>query len=254
MIEHRYSVQSVRSAIQILKLFSEEKTEWCLSEIAKIKDWSPSTTKRLLDMLVKYGYLKKSVKKIYTLDHSILRLAGVVKVTMDIYREAQPFIDQLATKYNQAVHLGILEDTHVIYLEKVDSVQNIPLSSSLGKVSPAYCTGCGKILVAFKNKKEQDAILQKIEAQGMNQFCNNTVTDINILKEQLDIIRKDKISVCIEEYSRGITSAAVPIFDYTKKVIASISITGPSETFHNRMLEELKQVGKLLSQNLGYVK
>lgn len=138
MVEYKYSIQSVRSAIQILKLFNKEETEWNLTEIAQKKEWSLSTTKRLLDMLVKYGYLKKSSKKVYTLDHSILRLAGVVKVTMDIYRVAQPFIEQLSKQYNQAVHLGILEDTHVVYLEKVDGIQNAPLSSSLGKENPAY--------------------------------------------------------------------------------------------------------------------
>jgi IclR family KDG regulon transcriptional repressor len=252
-MENKYHVHTVKHAMQIIKLFTNERQGWTLSEIATEKRWNITTTKRLLDMLVKYGYLQKNRKKIYSLDYTILRLSGIVQVTLDIYREAKPYILKLVETYGEAIHIGILEGTKVIYLEKAESQKNVALSSYVGKGNPAYCTACGKILLAYKEKKNQQQLLQEIEEEGLVIYCSNTVKNIEELKAQLQRISETGYVICNNEFSEGITSIGVPIYDYNDNVIAAISITGPQESFGKQELVDLLQVGKELSINLGYI-
>ena len=54
-----YTVQTVQNAMQILRLFTIDKSEWTLSEIARGKEMSISTTKRLLHNLRKIRIYNK---------------------------------------------------------------------------------------------------------------------------------------------------------------------------------------------------
>src|SRR4051794_39779134 len=104
-----YTVQTVQNAMQILRLFTIDKSEWTLTEIAREKEMSISTTKRLLQTLEKYGYIiKNHESKKYKLSLSILSLSGIVTTTMDIHREARSVLLELLESYGEAVHIGIL--------------------------------------------------------------------------------------------------------------------------------------------------
>ena len=101
-MERDYTINSVQNAMQILRLFTLDKREWTLSEIAREKNMSISTCKRLLHTLDKYGYLTRdNDSKKYKLGLSILSLSGIVTTTMEIHREAQPILTKLLHDYGE---------------------------------------------------------------------------------------------------------------------------------------------------------
>jgi len=59
-----------------------------------------------------------------------------------------------------------------------------------------------------------------------------------------------------EEYLRGIRCIAVPVFNYSGKVIAAIGISGATATMTSAkiqaMIPHVKDAGRNLSRNLGY--
>jgi IclR family transcriptional regulator, KDG regulon repressor len=250
-----YSVQTVQNAMQILRLFTMDKREWTLSEIAREKGMSISTTKRLLDTLEKYGYImRRGESKKYKLSLSILSLSGIVTTTMDIHREAQPILTKLLYDYGEAIHIGILEGTETVYLEKLESQHPVRLSSFIGKSNPVYCCGCGKVLLAFKEQKEQEKIIRSIEREGYKPYGTKTVKNTNELKDKLNRIKNQGYDVCIDELSTGITSIAAPIYDYDESVIAAISITGPNSRIDiPKMTEGVVKAAKEVSSKLGYI-
>jgi IclR family KDG regulon transcriptional repressor len=250
-----YTVQTVQNAMQILRLFTIDKREWMLTEIAREKGMSISTTKRLLQTLVKYGYVIKNQKsKKYKLSLSILSLSGIVTTTMDIHREAQPVLMELLANYGEAIHIGILEGTQTVYLDKIESLYPVRLASFIGKSNPIYCSGCGKVLLAYKEQKEQEKMIKTIEREGYYQYGSKTVRNTIELKEKLKIIKNQGYEICIDELSTGITSIAAPIYDYDETVIAAISITGPNKRMDiTRMIEGVVKAAKEVSNRLGYV-
>jgi len=254
-INRDYTIQTVQNAMQILRLFTTEKREWTLSEIAQKKSMSISTTKRLLKVLENYGYLERGLRtKKYRLSLSILKLSGIVKTTMEIHREARPILKKLVNDFGEAVHIGVLEGTETIYLDKMEGLHPVRLSSHIGKNNPVYCTGCGKVILAFKEQTEQEEVIKTIELQQFHQFSSKTVRNARELKSHLSQIKKQGYAVCIDEFSEGITSIAAPIYDYNESVVASISITGPSNRIDiPQIVEGVVKAGKDISKSLGYI-
>ena len=129
------------------------------------------------------------------------------------------------------------------------------LASHIGKRNPAYCTGCGKVLLAYTPEPLQQELLRKVDEQGFEQFASNTVKTIEELKNDLDIIVKKGYALSTDELSDGFTSIAVPVLDFSGEVIAAISVTGPSNKINSLIhLNDLMKCSELISEKLGYIK
>lgn len=249
----KYFIRTVQNAMQILQLFTHQKREWTLTEIANEKGMSPASTLRLLRKLEDYHYLERDKKtKKYKLGLSILQLSGVVTATMELHREAQGVALELANKLGEAVHIGILEETATVYLNKIESLHPVSLASYIGKQIPSYCSGCGKVILAHKNEKEREKIISQLQEEGFHPLASNTVQSSTRLREDLDKIRELGYAVCVNEVSEGITSIAAPIFDHSREVIAGISITGPNNRISvEKCILHVVKAGKQISEKLG---
>jgi len=254
-VNEKYTINTVKNAMQILRLFTKNFPEWTLTEISRERGLEISHTKRLINTLTNYGYLEKNpVTKKYSLSLAIVRLSGVLTTTMDIYNEARPILSKLVEKFGENVHLGVLEELNVLYLDKFESLYSSRLATHVGKRNPAYCTGCGKVLLAFKPEYEQQELLKKISYQGFEQFASKTIQTVEDLKKDLDIIAKNGYAISIDEIEDGFTSIAVPILDFSEKVIAAISITGSSDKIKiSPHLNDLIKCSEQISEKLGYL-
>lgn len=254
-VDEKYIINTVKNAMQILQLFTNSSPEWSLTEISREKMLEISHTKRLINTLTKYGYLEKDpVSKKYRLGLAIVRLSGVLTTTMEIYNEARPILSKLVEKFGENVHIGVLEETNVLYLDKFESLYSTRLASHVGKRNPAYCTGCGKVLLAYKSESEQQELLKKINSQGFEQFASKTVKSVEELKNNLDIIVKRGYAISTDELADGFTSIAVPVLDFSEEVIAAISLTGRSNKINlSTHLTDLITCSELISEKLGYI-
>ena len=255
-VNEKYIIHTVKNAMQLLQLFTDSSPEWSLTELAKAKSLNISHTKRLINTLTEYGYLKKDpISKRYRLGLAIVRLSGVLTSTMEIYKEARPILSKLLEKYDENVHIGVLEEINVLYLDKFESLYSTRLASHIGKRNPAYCTGCGKVLLAYTPEPLQQELLRKVDEQGFEQFASNTVKTIEELKNDLDIIVKKGYALSTDELSDGFASIAVPVLDFSGEVIAAISLTGPSNKINSLIhLNDLMKCSELISEKLGYIK
>jgi len=254
-MQNKYTIQTVQNAMQILKLFTTENKEWTLSEIAAKKSINISSTQRLLNTLEEYRYLERDIKtKKYKLGLSVLRLAGIVTTTMEIHREAQPILRELVETLGEAVHIGVLEGIETVYLNRLESKHPVRLASSIGSKNPAYCAGCGKVILAFKDENEQESIIQAIEKEGFHKLGSKTVQSVTELRNHLVQIKRQAYAVCSDEISEGISSIAAPIYDYNEKVVAAVSITGPTNRIDiQKAIERTVKAGKEISAELGYI-
>jgi DNA-binding IclR family transcriptional regulator len=69
----------------------------------------------------------------------------------------------LAEQLGVTVHLAILDEMDVVYIEKVDAVQSLRMYSQIGKRIPAYCSALGKVLLSGLPRNMQKDILGRIE-------------------------------------------------------------------------------------------
>jgi IclR family acetate operon transcriptional repressor len=142
----------------------------------------------------------------------------------------------------------------VLYLDKCDSHQPIGLMlHSPGMTIESYCTGLGKTLVAHQSETEVRRWLQR---HDLPQRTPNTITDRDAFLAELEAIRQRGYGIDNGERSLSIRCVAVPIRDADGKVIAAISVAGPSERMPDPLIGSetarlTVETAELISRALG---
>jgi len=252
MAEHDYLLHSVRNAMKILRLFSAERPELGITEMAQLLDLRKSTVHRLVKTMTEHDFLEKTEKGgKYRLGLALLGLSGVMTTNEEILRESVPVLQQLVDQLGEAAHVSVLEGTDIVYLHKVECRHPVRLLSHIGRRNPAYCTSSGQVLLAFMKEEMVDAALpEELVPMGPN-----TITDKAALKEKLARIRRLGYSIAVDELHEGAVSMAVPVRDFTGEVVAAITVVGPTQRIHEEQygtfIEALKKAGEKLTQKLG---
>ncbi|MDD5016287.1 MAG: IclR family transcriptional regulator [Atribacterota bacterium] len=249
----------IKKLFRILNLFTLEKPSWRIAEISKTLDLNHSTVFRVLKNLREEGYVIHDVKtREYRLGLKFLEMGSIVVLSLELFEKARPILKRLAKIYDGTVlHLTILEGFEVIYLDKIESIRSFPMNSRQGRHGPLYCTGVGKALLAYLPVQEIDHILKNI---NLIKYTKNTITNVEELKKELEVIRKRGYAIDNEEISYGLKCIAGPIRDYSGKVIASISIAASPLYFKEQdessmiktMVDACKEISSLLGYNIKY--
>lgn len=245
-------LSSVQNALRILNLFSPQTKELSLAEIASQTGINKSSVHRLLTHLEEEGFVEKdNVTRRYRLGLSLLQLSGVVLSHLEIHHAAKHDLELLAEKTGKYAHLGIIENGELVYLRKIEGKEPITLTSFIGRSNPAYCTGCGKIILAY-----QPEITETVIENGLTKYGPHCITDPDQLRSDLERIAVQGFAICVDEIYEGVISIAAPVRDFTGNVIAGISVVGLKHQFkQNEIAETIPLVvnaGWSISNQLGY--
>jgi DNA-binding IclR family transcriptional regulator len=234
-----YQIRVLDRAIRILDLLAEGDT-LKLSQLSDLLDISSSTTFRILETLVEHQYVSRDEQRRgYHLGIRCLELANAYYATDDIRNIALPDMEWLRDETGETVHLGVLDRMEVVYLEKLQGLHAIGIMSSrVGRRSPTYCTGLGKVLIAYE---DSEAIRSHFERTGLKVFTPTTIRTVDDLMQKLETIRELGYGEDLGEHELEVQCVSAPVFNGHGKVIASISISGPA----NRM-ERLEDKSKLI--------
>jgi DNA-binding IclR family transcriptional regulator len=171
---------------------------------------------------------------------------------MDLRRAAAEDIRWLGEKTGDTVHLAVLDETEVVYIDKVESSQPIRMFSAVGKRGPLYCTGVGKAMAAFLEDGARARIAERL---SMKKFTPNTFTARAAFLRHLDEIRARGYALDMEEHEIGIRCAAAPIFDHRGAVVGGVSVTAPSFRLTPERLEKIApfvvQAARRITRKLG---
>lgn len=249
------SIQSVARALQILKYIAAQGNSAGLTTISGDLGLCNSTTHGLLATLKTNGFVQQEeVNGKYSLGISLFELGQTVKQSMDVRKISLPYLKSLVKKYNETMHLGILEQHEIVYIEKVESPQSIRMLSQVGGRHPAHCTGIGKVLLAELSDNVLKDFFRERELLG---FTQNTITNFNELLNHLAKIRVDGYALDEEEIEAGLRCVAVPLKDYKSCAVAALSMCIPVNRLAKHdfaaIIRDLKIAALEISRKLGYL-
>jgi IclR family KDG regulon transcriptional repressor len=254
--DNRYLINSVLRATQILESFSVEKPAYTNSEFAKKLGLNKSTITRLLYSLERAGFLVKDPKtKEYRLTHRLFRIGNVYISQIDLHKESMELLEQLSASCKETVHLGILNEFNVIYLNKIEGPQAIAMISRIGRTNPAYCTALGKAMLAFLPEERLENFFRTVE---LKRYTPNTICDPDALRCELRRIKEKRYAIDDREHEHDVKCVGAPIRDKDGNVIAAISIAGPAFRMIRSKIEEefvpaVTTTAAQISSRLGYL-
>lgn len=246
-------LSSVKNALRILNSFTMDEPEKKVSDISSSLGLNKSTVSRTMATLASEGFVFKDPEtKKYRLGFSILTLSGIINSNMDIVRESQPILNKLVETLGETAHISIFDHLEVVYLQKVECNHPVRFLTHVGKRNPPYATSSGKVLLAYSSPDIIEAIID----QGLKQYTKNTITDPDKLRSHLNEIREHGYAYSVEEFSEGVITIAAPIYDYTGKVIAALSVVGPKQRIQQQKIpffaKKVMSASTEISQNMGY--
>lgn len=219
-------VRSVAKALMIIDMLSYAPEGMPLGEIARKIGAPKSTIHGLLSTLCEYGFVEQSsIDGCYKLGVHLFELGMAVADNWDVRKIAAPYIERLLGEMQETIHLVILDNGEVLYIDKRESNQSLRIVSKIGARLPAHCTGVGKVLLAYLPPAEVKTI---IERKGLSKYTRNTITDPYLLEKELQKIRHQGYAIDNEEIMDGLRCVAAPIRDHKGDVCAAISISGPA--------------------------
>jgi IclR family KDG regulon transcriptional repressor len=251
MISQR--IESVAKALTILLLFKINKPNWGVTEIARELGMQKSTVYRLLATMEEFGVVRKTRDgRNYRLGMRLFELGSVVANTFDLRDIALSYLHKVSEQSGETVHLGVLNDNEAMSIEAVDGRNTLKSSILIGKRTPVYCTSVGKAILAFLAPESQNEIIEKT---NFIKFTDKTIVDPKTLAAELELTRKRGYAVDDMEHEVGVRCIAAPIWDSTDKVVASLSISGPSirltETTIPALAQLIMATTKEISKELG---
>ena len=252
--KERYSINSIIRASRILKCLSGGKSHFKMSELARQVGLDRSTTYRILVSLEQAGFVEKDEKAgTYSLGLAAFEIGNAYLSQMDLIQVSKPIMTDLAQKVQETVHLAVLSDTEIVYVDKCDSPRSLGVISKIGQRGPVYCTALGKTLLAFQSEDEQSRIIHKIR---MAPITSRTITSKQKLVEELRGIRKQGYALDRREIEEDVECIGAPIRNHIGDVIAAISISGPQKKIGTPMerqyVSQVTEAAALISSKMGY--
>ncbi len=247
-------MSTIEKTFSILeRVMAHQTSGLSFSEIVKTGNLPKSSAHRILHHLVNLGYLvfDQNTKK-FRGSLKIARLGAMVTEGIDLRTVARPYLEHLHEMTGHTCHLGILNGTRGVYLDKIEpKTYGIRLFSAAGKEFPLHCTAIGKTLLAFSDP----ALKSQVLAEKLDSYTEYTITDPAILHDELEKIIKNGYAVDQEEITRGIVCVAAPIMSQNQGVLASISATFLSylanERGMEREIEAVLNCSKQIAQETG---
>ncbi|KLU59997.1 transcriptional regulator KdgR [Peptococcaceae bacterium CEB3] len=246
------AVQSIERALAILETLGRNPQGIGVTELAHCVGLHKSTVHRLLSTLTAIGYVEqdKDTER-YRPGIKVLGLGLEVLNNLDFRKEAIPYMKELVEISRETVQLAVLDDGEMVVVERDHSPETIIVN--MGLRGAVHCTAEGKALIAFLAPEQINRLLAK---HPMAQYTVNTITDVNNLLAHLAKVRSQGYAINAEELAEGLRSVAAPVFDHTGRVIASISISGPTSRLTlerlARLVTVLKEACGSVSARLGY--
>jgi len=241
--------------LSLIEIMSALEQPARLHELAQALEMPPSTVHRFLSTLQSRGYVAQNEDDgRYFLTFKLCGIADSIQRNQTMLQIGRPFLRQVAENFGESTNLCAETNMSVMYLEVVPGKQKTLFSMHyIGHVAPLHCTGAGKLLLTNFSDKQLD---RYIRDKGLARMTANTITTKEALVEELNNITRQGYAFDNEECEMGVRCIAAPIYDYRGRIVAGMSVSGPTVRMTDKHLAVhlpvLLEKARLFSQRLGW--
>lgn len=248
-----YNITALQRGLRLLQLFSESPRGLTAKQVAGLSRLPVSTVHRFLANLHGTGFLNCGSDGVYHLGIACFSIGQAALGQLDIRRLSLPYLQELNQQTRETIHLTVRHGLSAVYVEKLDSPEQLRIHSRIGAGVPLYCTAVGKVMLAHMPMDERAKVLRQLD---LKKLTPNTVGSFQELEAELHRVRKNGYACDLEEHELHIRCIAAPIWDHAGAVHASLSITAPLVRMPVSRLRQLapliQAAGLQISRELGY--
>lgn len=234
-----YTIGVLEDALHVVEIFANGKDRLTLTEVTKESALSKNKVFRILSTLEKHRYVGRDEAGAYALGVRFLEFGHRVQAQMSLFEVARPVLDWLVDETEESIFLAVIDGPEVLLVDARESPRSVRLTGKAGGRGPLYAGGTPKVLLAYLPQEERDALLEQIELVPITPYTITNKRDLEVLLSQ---IREQGYIVTADDVDVGAHSVAAPIRNYQDRVVAAISIAGPSPRFSDEKISIYTQL------------
>lgn len=212
-------IEALARGLDVLRAFDGQRPVLSLSEVAQRAGLARPTARRILLTLAELGYVR-SVDGGNSLTPRVLELGMAYVSSLGLWDLARPHMKDLVARTHQSSSMSQLDGSDIVYMARVAVPKLIALRVDIGTRFPAARTSQGKVLLAWKSRREVEEILALPTRSGLPP--EPAVADFG---QHLAQVREQGYAYADEELAPGIRSVAVPVRDGDGVVQAAMNVT-----------------------------
>lgn len=238
-------------ATQILDLVTIADRQSTLTEIAEQLGQPRSSVHRLLTELMTLGLLTRRANATYAAGPRLVHWGEVAAHSIDLVEVARPRMEWLRDRLGESVHLYVREREHRICVAAVEGHYELRHFTEIGRPLPLRVGAAGKLLLAHADPATRSQEIARIATDPPSPRAPTA----RELEAQLEEIGRSGWATSIGEREEGLVAAAVPIKDGLDRVVAALSVSGPSGRLAAEKLVALRpdivEAAGQISEELG---
>jgi DNA-binding IclR family transcriptional regulator len=247
-------VQSIGRGFAIIEEIARSRDGIGLADLSKRVGLHNSTTFHLVKTLVSLGYVRQlRDTKRYRIGRPLFALAASALDEIEMMSLATPVLEDLARDSGESAHFSVPMGDAVVVLARTSGPGAFQLTDRVGVVRPAHCTALGKIMLAALAPDQFNGYLQRAELKAQTP---KSVTSAERLTREVAEVRRSGLAIDDGEFDPEMRCAAVPVRDFSGRVMGAIGISGPVwrlsiEALHKRA-RLVRAAADRLSAEFGY--
>jgi DNA-binding IclR family transcriptional regulator len=246
-------LNTVQNAGKVLDLFSADRPDWGVTEIADALAMPKSNVHALVSSLAGIGMLSRTGHGRYRLGWHLVTLSERLRSGLALREVSMVHMRGLVRDHGEAVLLGVLDRGDVLYLERADGTHPTVRIAGVrpGGRRPAYCTAIGKVLLA---DLDAAAVRETVGPEPFRARSPQTVTDHAALAAVLEEVRMADVACDLGEIVQDACGLAAPIRDGGARVVAALGVSVPAYRFagcRDRLTSALLDATRAISAELA---
>lgn len=217
-------VPALERALSVLEALAQSRKGYSVSELSRRLGLPKSSLHLILRTLERRGYLQKqSAGGRYKFGLKLISLSRTALDGVELRDEARPALAALAQRTGLTVHMGVLERSEIVIIERLDSASPIRVVSWIGRRMDLNSTAVGKALIAYLSEGDFET---EVRPSQLTRHNERTIGTMSALRKELDRVRQLGYSLCDEEDEIGVRCVGAPILNARGHAIAAISVAG----------------------------
>lgn len=230
-------VSSLMRGLAILQMFEDAGQTVTVSQIARRLGIHRSNASRLAATLCDQGFLSRTGSPgRYRLGPQLPRLARLAGEPDEAVRRAREPLRRLVDTTGETGQVAVLDGTEVVTAVVVDGWHTVRAHTVERARFPAHCTALGKALLSGL---DDEYVRARFGSQTLAGRTPRSITCLDRLCRELDVVRRRGYAVDDEEYEPGLRCVAAPVRDADGRVVASLGLSGPVARLTDEVLQRL---------------
>ena len=223
--------QTLDRGLQVLDAVARASGPVTVAKAAAEVGIDRTVAHRLVATLAARGYLQRDSQGGYRLGPTCVALASA---TTDLRGLARPFLEGVQQATGETVHLVALSGRDVVFIDGIEGVHALRVTSRTGRVLPAHATSVGKAWLAAL---PPERVAQLYANTDLEPVTARTIRDASALSRELAAVRRRGYAKSRGESENGIGSVGLAVSKDGGEPRAAMSVAVPLERWSDALEE-----------------